>query len=190
MTAGEDMPGLSPMTVDELSPEIREMLGPWAFNLHRTLAYSEQSLTQWMPFAKHILQENSLSVREREIAILRVGWNCRSPYEWGMHEGVARTAGFTDEDLDAICVGKGSDHWTASEAAILAAVDDLHAHSTIADGTWVQLKAHFTKQQLVDMVYLIGQFHLISIMLNAMRTPLENGLAPMPDDHPTFTRAY
>jgi 4-carboxymuconolactone decarboxylase len=189
MTSDQSKPGLNPMAEEELPPGIKAMLGEWVFNLHKTLAYSEKSLEKWMPFAKHILQDNALTARDREIAILRIGWNCRSPYEWGMHEGVARSVGFTDKDLEAICVGKNSDNWTESEASIIAAVDDLHSHSTITDENWAKLKPHFNKQQLVDMVFLIGQFHMISIMLNAMRTPLEDNIAAMPEDKPHFTSA-
>lgn len=181
--------GLVPIEKDDLSESTKEMLGEWAYNLHRTLAYSPESLEKWMPFAFHILQENKLSVRDREIAILRVGWNCKSPYEWGMHERVARSVGFTDDDLEAICVGDKSENWSASEAAIIATVDDIHADSTISDATWRRLKPHFEPDELVDMVYVIGQFNLISVMLNSMRTPLEDGIAPLPDNQPHFTRA-
>ncbi|SIN65603.1 Alkylhydroperoxidase family enzyme, contains CxxC motif [Parasphingorhabdus marina DSM 22363] len=184
-----DQPGLQPIPKEQLPDDLSEMLGDWVFNLHKTLAYSPDTLKAWMPFAIHILQSNRLPVRDREIAILRVGWNCRSAYEWGMHERVARSVGFSDDDLEAICVGPISENWTERESAILAAADDIHAQSTITDRVWKQLKPCLDPAELIDLVYLIGQFHMISVTLNAMRTPLEEGVSSLPEDKPHFTHA-
>lgn len=185
----DNEPGLQPILKEELPEGISEMLGNWVFNLHKTLAHSPETLKAWMPFALHILQSNRLPVRDREIAILRVGWNCRSDYEWGMHERVARSVGFSDNDFEAVCVGPGSENWTERESAILAAADDIHAQSTITDQVWKRLKPHLDPAELIDLVYLIGQFHMISVTLNAMRTPLEEGTSSLPEDEPHFTRA-
>jgi alkylhydroperoxidase family enzyme len=184
-----NQPGLPPLSDAELSDSVRSVLAAWPYKLHRTLAHSPETLLKWLPFGEHILLGNSLPFREREIAILRVGWNCRCAYEWGMHSIVARRGGFTDADFEALCVGTSSPHWQPGEAAIIAAVDDMQASWTISEAVWDTLAAHFSPPQLVDLIYLSGNFMTISLALNALRVPLEKGLPALPDDQPHYTRA-
>lgn len=188
MTAN-NRPGLPPLGDDELPESVKPVLAAWPYNLHRTLAHAPETLLKWLPFGEHILMGNSLPFREREIAILRVGWNCRSAYEWGMHSVVARRGGFVDADFEALCIGAASAHWKPGEAAIIAAVDDMQSLWTISKQVWARLADAFSPQQIVDLIYLAGNFATISVALNALRVPLEAGLPPLPDDLPHYTRA-
>lgn len=181
--------GLPPLGNENIPPSVASVIKAWPYNLHRTLAHSPDTLNKWLPFGEHILRQNALPVREREIVILRVGWNCRCAYEWGMHERVARSAGFVDEDFEAICVGSGHERWEDHEAALLDAVDDMQADWTISETNWERLARHFEPAQLVDLIYLSGNFATISVALNALRVPLEQGLPMLPPNRPHYTRA-
>jgi alkylhydroperoxidase family enzyme len=181
--------GLAPLEQEGLPPEVAEIVRAWPYKLHRTLAHSPATLRAWMGFAEHILRENTLPVRDREIAILRVGWNCRCDYEWSLHARLARSLGFTDADLVAIRRGAGSPHWQPHEAALVAAVDELNRAATIRPGTWRALASHYSEQQLVDLVFVTGQFTLVSMALNAFRIELEPGVDGLPPAEPGATWA-
>ena len=60
-------------------------LGGPKLNVFGTLDRYPKLLKAWSPFGNHVLFENSLTPREREVVILRVGWLSRSGYEWGQH---------------------------------------------------------------------------------------------------------
>ena len=182
-------PGLPPLADTDLPESVAEVIAAWPYKLHRTLAHSPATLLKWLPYGEHILLANALPFREREIAILRVGWNARCAYEWGMHSIVARRGGFEDADFEALCVGAASERWSEGEAAVVAAVDDMQARWTISEGVWARLAAHYAPDQLVDLVWLSGNFMTISLQLNALRVPLEDGLPPLPEDRPHYTRA-
>lgn len=183
-------PGLPPLTDAQLPEQVATAIAAWPYNLHRTLAHSPETLLKWLPYGEHILLGNSLPFRERELAILRVGWNCRCPYEWGMHSMVARKGGFEDADFEALCVGSSSPHWQPNEAAIIAAVDDMQIDWTISEFVWAELAQHYTPQQLVDLIYLAGNFATIAVALNALQVPLEGGLPPLPERQPHHTIAH
>ena len=51
-------------------------------NIMKTLANYPKLMTRWLVFANHVLSKSSLPPRDREIVILRIGWNCQSEYEW------------------------------------------------------------------------------------------------------------
>ena len=51
----------------------------------KTMANHPDLAKRWMVFANHILGKSTLSVRDRELVILRIGYLCQSGYEWGQH---------------------------------------------------------------------------------------------------------
>ena len=78
-----EQPRLKPLDPSELSEEQREVLAPFAergrvLNIFATLAHHPKLLKRWLVFANHILSKSSLPPREREMAILRIGWLCRA----------------------------------------------------------------------------------------------------------------
>lgn len=165
---------------DELPEPLKPVLAAWPYRLHRTLAHSPASLQAWMPWAEHILRSNRLTPRQREIAILRVAWNARCAYEWGLHAWVARQVGMDDRDLEAVVAGADDGHWAAEEAALVRGVDELMATHRVSDETWDVLARHLAPDQLVDWLYVTGQFATIAWILNGLRLPPEEGVAPLP----------
>lgn len=173
-------PRLPALTDAELPESLRPILAAWPYRLHRTLAHAPDSLKAWMPWAEHILKGNSLAPRDREIAILRVAWNAQCGYEWGLHAWVARQVGMTDDDLSAVVAGSDSIHWTQMEAALVAGVDALMATNRLPDVLWATLSGHLTAQQLIDFIYLTGQFTTIAWVLNGLNLAPEDGVEPLP----------
>lgn len=173
------MPG-----IDTLDDAVQAILQDWPYGLHRTLANSPDTLKAWMPFALHILKENSLSDWDREIAILRIAWNCRCDYEWGLHERLARSIGLTDAHINAIIEGAKDPIWQTHEAALIAAVDEMQRIWRISDATWTKLQRHYTPKQLVDFVLVAAQFMLVALALNSFQIPQEPNVSGLPD-HPS-----
>lgn len=117
----------------------------------------------------------TLPVRDRKLAILRTGWLCQAPYEFGEHANQARRAGFTEEEIERITVGSTAPEWSDDDHAILCAVEELHADALVSDETWAQLAARFDEHQLVELLILIGQFVATAYFQNSLRLRLEAG---------------
>ena len=145
-------------------------------NVFGTLGQHPELMKRWLVFANHVLSGSTLPGRARELAILRVGWLCRSPYEWGQHVVIARKEGITDDEIQAIAMGPDAPGWAPNEAAILRAADELHLRSTISDETWVTLADSYSQQQCMDLVFAIGQYHLVSFALNAFGVERDDGV--------------
>jgi alkylhydroperoxidase family enzyme len=84
--------------------------------------------------------------------------------------------GISDADLQRLVAGSDADGWTAEEAAALHATDELMERHTLCDATWVRLAAHFSTQQVLDLIFLVGQYVLVSTALNALRVERDDGL--------------
>lgn len=180
MTGPHPEPRLAPIGDSEMPEALKPVLAEWPYRIHRTLAHSPASLQAWMPWAEHILRNNRLTPRIREIAILRVAWNAQCAYEWGMHAWVGRQVGMSEGDLQAIVQGADSPHWTELEAAIVRGVDELMTTHRVTDATWAVLAQHLDPDQLVDWLYVTGQFMTIAWILNGLRLPPEPGVDPLP----------
>ncbi len=178
--ADEPAPRIPPLTPEDAPAEAQEILRDWPYNLHRTLARNIPTLTAWMPYAEHILRNNALPPREREIAILRVAYNAQCAYEWGLHVRLARSLGFSDADVDAIAAGADSSHWTDAESALVRGVDEIMTWQMVTDETWAVLAMHFDEVQLIDYLFVTSQFVLVAVTLNSLRVPLEPELEPLP----------
>ena len=115
--------------------------------------------------------------RERELLILRTGWNCRSAYEYGQHVLIGLRSGLAQEEIDRVPAGPDAPGWSADDAALLRAADELHADNRIGDGTWAALAARLDEQQLIEVCMLVGQYHLVAFTLNSLGVEPEAGAA-------------
>ncbi len=115
--------------------------------------------------------------------ILRSAWQCRSDYEWGQHEPIARAAGLENSEIERVPAGPGADGWREFDRVLLSAVDELHADARIADRTWTRLAQRYDERQLIELVMLIGHYHLVAFALNSFGVQRETGIADLPTGH-------
>lgn len=144
-------------------------------NIFKTLCNHPELLRRWLVFANHILGKSTLPPREREILILRIGWLCQAGYEWGQHVLIGRDCGLTDPEIQRIKAGPAAEGWSAADRALLEAVDELHEDAHISDTTWAKLAETLSTQQLMDVVFTVGQYNMVSMVLNSF------GVQPDPD---------
>jgi alkylhydroperoxidase family enzyme len=176
-----DKPRVAPLENDQLDPELRARFGDGPIlNIFRTLANHPALAKRWLVFGNHILAKSTLPAREREIAILRIGWLCRSGYEWGQHVDIGKGSGLSDADIARIAEGPDAPGWTAEERALLRATDELHGDAFISDATWAELARTWNTQQLMDLVFTVGQYNLVSMALNSFGVQPEPGLPKLP----------
>ena len=174
---------IEPLPEAEWDEEVRPVLEPTRAigrgkvpNVLATIARHPKLLKRWNAFGNHVLFKSTLPARDREILILRIGWLCRSAYEWGQHVIIGRRAGLSDEEIERIRQGGDGAGWTPFEAALVRAADELHADAFISDATWTALAARYDTRQLMDVVFTVGQYNLVSMALNTFGVQLDEGV--------------
>lgn len=150
-------------------------------NIFGVLAHHPAMLRRWLVFAAHVLSKNTLSARDREILILRTGWNCRSRYEWGQHVLIGRECGLSDEEIERIKSGPTHRSWSTSDRLILVAADELHTDQGLSDLTWAELTTSYRTEQVLDLIATVGNYHLVAMFLKSARVPLDTGVPDEPD---------
>jgi alkylhydroperoxidase family enzyme len=178
-------PRITPVDPDRLDDEQRDALKSFPgrpFNIFLTLARAPKALSRFLEWGGYVLsRRNALPPREREIVILRTGFLCRSGYEFAQHVVIGRREGLTADEIEAIKTGPDAPGWTSAERALIHATDELHAGQFISDATWAALAAHFDEKQRMDVVFTVGQYTQVSMMLNSFGVQLDEGLALDPD---------
>ncbi len=175
-------PRIAPLEADQWNEEAAEVMQRFAArgnvaNIFKTMANHPSLLRRWLVFANHILGKSTLSPRDREILILRIGYLCRAEYEWAQHVVIGKRVGLTDAEIKGIAEGPSTSVFSdPRERLLLQAVDELRNDAFISDATWQALQAHYNQQQLMDIVFTVGQYNLVSMALNSFGVQLDEGL--------------
>jgi 4-carboxymuconolactone decarboxylase len=180
-------PRIAPLQDDELTPDQREALAPMSaggrppLNIFRTLARAPKALTRFNEWGAYVLsRRNSLPAREREIVILRVGFLCKSGYEFTQHTRIGLNEGLTAAEIANIKAGAGA-AWSPADAALIRMADELVKDHFVSDATWAALSEHFDEKQRMDAVFTAGQYTQVSMFLNTFGVQLDAGQTLDPD---------
>jgi alkylhydroperoxidase family enzyme len=178
---------IQPVPDDQLDDDQKAALAPLTangptLNIFRTMVRAPKALTAFLAWGNYILsRRNALPAREREIVILRTGFLCKSGYEWTQHVPIGIRAGLTAEECERIKQGADAPGWSAADAALIRATDQLHQDQFISDAAWAALKAHFDDKQCMDLVFTAGQYTQVSMLLNTFGVQLDKGQVLDPD---------
>ncbi|MFV0522991.1 MAG: carboxymuconolactone decarboxylase family protein [Acidimicrobiales bacterium] len=175
--------------VDEFTGEAAEIVssaitGPddQPLNIFGTLAHHPKLMKRFNLFGGYLLTKGLVPAREREIVILRIGWNARSVYEFGQHTVIGGAAGLTDDEIAAL----GSDDpaapgtWSEDDLLLIALADELHADDCVGEDTYAGLAKRWTEAELIELVVCAGFYRLVSGFLNTMGVQLDDGVPGWP----------
>jgi alkylhydroperoxidase family enzyme len=180
-------PRIAALSDDQMDADQKAILAPMAatgrvLNVFRTMVHAPDSARSFLPWGAYILsRRNALPPRQREIVILRTGFLCKSGYEWAQHKEIGLRDGLTEAEIEAVKTGVDAATWSAPDAVLIRAADELHADHFITDATWAALKAHFNEKQCMDVVYTVGQYTQVSMILNSFGVQLDAGQTLDPD---------
>jgi len=117
-----------------------------------------------------------LSPHDRELLILRTGWNSGAVYEWAKHVGSVGRA--RDHGLDPLWIAQGRDQtgWNVNELALIDAANEMFRDSMISDDTWETLSSTYDIHQMMSIAFTASRYRMVSMALNAF------GVQPLPED--------
>lgn len=187
-------PRISPLPVADWPPAMREALAalrppeprhplperggdrPKGLNILGTLARHPALTRAYHTFNGHVLFATTLTPRQRELLVLRVAAVRGADYEWAQHVVLGREAGLADDEIDRVAAGPDAPGWSALDAALLRAADELVTDACITDATWRVLARELDDQQLLDLVFTVGAYDALAMALRSFRVPLDDDL--------------
>lgn len=141
--------------------------------LFRILAKSDRIYKKFQAGA--LLDKGSLTLRQREIAILRTCAKTGCAYEWGVHAAFfSSKVGLDETQLKALAIGPADDiQWTSEEQALLMLCDDLNDKAQITDASWQKIRAAFGDEQILELIALAGFYRTVAYFANGLTIPNE-----------------
>lgn len=148
--------------------------------LFRTLAHNPRVLRRVRRGG--LLDPGSITVRQREIVILRTTARCGAEYEWGVHAAFFAGAAELEADHLHATVHQGPDAacWSEKDALLVRACDELHDTARWTASTAAALAAHLSSSQLLEILVLAGLYRAISHVVNGTGVALEPGAPRFP----------
>ena len=89
--------------------------------------------------------------------------------------------GLTDEEIHRLTLPADAPGWDDFDRTLVQATDELHDDAFIAEPTWQALNARYSTEQLIDLVFTVGQYTLVSMALNTFGVQLDEGVPGFPD---------
>lgn len=149
---------------------------PKGLNALGTFAHHPDLTRSFNAFNGHVLFGTTLSVRQRELLVLRVAHRRRSEYEWAQHLVLAADAGLTDDEVARVAEGPAADGWDDLDRALVQAVDDLLDDARVGDAAWAVLEGALDRQQLLDVVFTVGCYDLVAMAFRTFDVALDEDL--------------
>ena len=180
-------PRIEPIDIDEVTDdELRTTLAGALtldgrpLNIFGVLGQHPKLLKRFNLLGGFLLNKGLIPERERELVILRVGWNAQAVYEFGQHTVIGKRCGLTDEEIAALTRSPHDHAWGAEDLALIALADDLAADDCVGNGTWLALTTRWSEAELVELLVLAGFYRLVSGFLNSAGVQLDDGVPGFP----------
>jgi alkylhydroperoxidase family enzyme len=149
---------------------------PRGLNILGTFAHHPDLAAAFWVFNGHILNTSTLTPRQTELAVLRVALRRNSAYEWQQHLYAARACGIDEDEIVAIAATDGAHRWPGADAALLAAVDELIDDNDLSEQTWALLSAAMDTKQIIDLIFTVGAYVTIAMLMGVAGIPLDDDL--------------
>jgi 4-carboxymuconolactone decarboxylase len=163
-------------SVDQQLEPIRQFIARRGeLNMFRVLANAPHVFLGWSQMVDELFDSPTFSLRTKEVIILRVAHLQGSRYELSQHVGIARGAGLTDQQIDAIT---GTGHLDAvgfsrTERAALDIVTELCSTHRLRDDTFATAHTVFGDEALTELLMIVSCYYGLALVLNAVDLDVE-----------------
>jgi alkylhydroperoxidase family enzyme len=161
---------------EEMTEQARELtLKRGNLNVYRALANAEKVFTGWMLAGQAALASPVLPVRLREFVVLRTAYLMDSPYELGQHRDVARTAGLSRDEINAITSESDwlTTDFSPTELAALQLTTELLTTRSVSAEVFDQVHTALGSEATVEVLMVISRYAGLALMLNALQVDLD-----------------
>jgi len=159
----------------KVAEKTREILnrGRVKMNVARMIANSDAAFYPFSMLGNSLLTRSKLDARLRELAILRTAKVSKSVYEWTQHVPIAKAAGVTDEQVDAIENWEDAGCFGEVDRLVLKFTDEVARNVKGGRATIEALQKHMGTTEIVELVMSIGFWGMVARLLETTEVDLE-----------------
>ena len=193
MTLRPDPPARLPQVRDEnFTEETRAFFGQWTGGIFsnadknpvlRTFAHHPALANAFSPLNVHLLSGNTLPVKLRQIAIMRVAWITKATYMWSSHLNTSKLCGLTDEFYGPVQRGADDPYFTEFERTVIRATEELVREQKIGDATWAALMAEWDEKQMLDFLFTVGCYTMVAGVMRSTGAERQDDLLELAEQY-------
>jgi AhpD family alkylhydroperoxidase len=158
----------------EISSEHQEMLGKVPpLNVFRMVAGTRRALRPFLQLGRAVLS-TALDTRRRECAVLRVAHATGAGYEWAQHERLARQAGVTDAEIQAIATEEPVSSLDPELNLLCRVADEVSRNVRLSDEALAQIVERYGAREAAEVILLVSYYNMVSRFLESTRVELED----------------
>lgn len=141
------------------------------------VAQARTAFVPWLRLGGVLLNDLSLPASLRELVILQVG-RLAQRYEWDQHVPIARSAGITGEQIEALERGDVTGPFDDVQRAVLAFVADMVRDGEVSDADFTTLSGLLDEQQIVEVALVAGHYLGLARLMTALRIDPDEPMGP------------
>jgi alkylhydroperoxidase family enzyme len=131
-------------------------------------------------FALYRNPARQIDAQLRELGQTRVGWARASQFVFSQHCKSCRSAGISEEKINAIPAWQVATCFTPVERAVLAYTDALvYDGGRVADGVFAELREHLSDEEILEFTYITAMYDMHAVMSRALRTEFDDVPEPI-----------
>jgi uncharacterized peroxidase-related enzyme len=171
------MARMRPLDPEDVSPEARAVFDAFLArrgnipNLFRTLARRPGFMIAANQMMASLYDSaGTVPVALKELLAVRVSLLNDTPYCQASHTALAKAAGASDGQIEALPVGAASPQFSPAEQAALALGEWMtrHPDKALPDHLYRQLTGHFDEGQIIELVGVAAAFNFFNRLANAL----------------------
>lgn len=151
---------------------------PLDFDIIGVLARHPKMARKFLAYNAFLLQRGELSLRLRELAVLRLAHVRRSSFFWGEHVKVAKAGGLSDDDIARIT--RGNTEFDGADRLVLEATDELLADGRATPVTWRRLVDELGTHQAMELIFVVGTYAMLAMACDTWQLTPPPGSASLP----------
>jgi alkylhydroperoxidase family enzyme len=176
MPPSDPPPRMAPIRPEEFTEETQAFLGKWSggfFNnadkhpVLLTFAHHPRLAELFSQLNIHLLTTNTLPVKQRQIAIMRLAWITKAVFMWSSHLNTSVMCGLDPEMFAPLQVGAADPYFTDFERTVIRATEELVEDHALSDATWRALMQEWTNQQMLDFLFTVGAYTTIAYVMRS-----------------------
>jgi alkylhydroperoxidase family enzyme len=116
-----------------------------------------------------------LTQRAREIVILELATLRRCAFEWIAHAPVGKTAGLSDDELEALRTGKPAPTLDPTETIVRNVARSLVVDRGVSDELFAAAVEALGREKLMDIIAIVTYYDLVALSIAVWQPPLPAG---------------
>ena len=172
-------PRIAPAHPHELGPLARivsevagRVTGTGPPNLFTTLGQHPRLFRAWLRYSARLMPFGRLPRSDTELVILRVAWQCRSPYEWHQHVPIALRLGLTPDQVAGVADSLAGG-FTERQRMLLAVTDEMLSRRGVSDATWRAVHSTLSEREAIELCLLIGNYQGLATAIGGLGIQIE-----------------